>query len=78
MRHRSAQAIIIERKGPEVLKPLSGNLGELRGPDGTRLKETTGMVRRRDHMSLSGGSGERCPTDAVGRIGALGLSGVRC
>jgi hypothetical protein len=53
-RHRSLLSIIISgRKAPEVLKSLSGNLRELRGPDGTRSKETTGMARHRDRMRLS-------------------------
>ena len=42
--HRSVQPIIIGRKALEFLKSLLGNLRELRRPDGTRSKETTGMA----------------------------------
>jgi len=34
--HHSAQPIIIARKAPKILKPLSGNLGRFK-----RLDETT-------------------------------------
>jgi hypothetical protein len=42
--HSSPQPIIIGRRAPRILKSLLGNLRELRRPDGTHSKETTGMA----------------------------------
>jgi hypothetical protein len=85
--HRSIHPIIIERKGPEVLKSLLGNLRELRGPDGTRSKPAWAPKVHLGPQELTGGSGgavSRGRRWAHGVLGALRCpleertSNVRC
>ena len=64
--HRSIYPIIIERKGPRRFEVALRNLRELRGPDGTRSKDTAGIACHcENHMRLS--------RTGLGHQGSLGF-----